>query len=262
MSRLILVYAVLSYILFLGVTAWMAAFLLDFNAQRSSGDLLPWPQAAAIDIILISVFGLVHSIMARPGFKRTWTRIIPPAAERATYVLQSSVLLGLIFLLWQPIDFTVWHVQGAVSYGILAVFCVGMAIIGLATVLLDHFEFTGLRQAWDNLGQAPTRQPQFRTPFLYRIVRHPLQLGIVMVMFAVPHMTADGFLFAIVMLGYILIGLRFEERALLREFGPAYRAYQRRVPMLLPRLAAPTMAMTPGRYASTQDSSQSLSPDE
>lgn len=237
MPRLILIYAILSYTLFLGVSIWLAAFLLDINALRSSGTVMPWPQAAAVDIMLISLFGLVHSIMARPGFKRVWTRVIPPAAERATYVLQSSVLLGLIFLYWQPINLTIWQVQGVASYAVLVVFGAGLGIIAIATILLDHFEFTGLRQAWDNLGNAPARQSQFRTPLLYRIVRHPLQLGIVMVMFAVPHMTVDGLLFALVMLGYILIGLRFEERALLREFGPAYRAYQRLVPMLLPRLS-------------------------
>ena len=237
MPRLIMIYAILSYTLFLGVSIWLAAFLLDINALRSSGTVMPWPQAAAVDIMLISLFGLVHSIMARPGFKRVWTRVIPPAAERATYVLQSSVLLGLIFLYWQPINLTIWQVQGVASYAVLVVFGAGLGIIAIATILLDHFEFTGLRQAWDNLGRVSMRQSQFRTPLLYRIIRHPLQLGIVMAMFAVPHMTVDGLLFALVMLGYILIGLRFEERALLREFGPAYRAYQRLVPMLLPRLS-------------------------
>ena len=237
MSRvLIMAYAIKSYVVFLAVSVWLAGFLLDIGTIRTSGADTPWAQAAAIDILLISTFGLVHSVMARPAFKRRWTRIIPEAAERATYVLQSSVLLAVIMLFWQPIPVTIWSAEGMLADTLIAVFFGGFALIVIATFALDHWEFTGLRQAWSNVtGQMPTK-PQFRTPLPYRIVRHPLQLGILLVVFSAPQMTADGLLFAGVMLAYMLIGLRFEERALLREFGEVYAAYRNRVPMLLPRL--------------------------
>ncbi|WP_324754168.1 isoprenylcysteine carboxylmethyltransferase family protein [Roseovarius sp. Pro17] len=236
MSRFIMLYALLCYGLFLAVFVWMAAFLLDIEGIRTSPAGMPWPMAAAVDIALISVFGLTHSIMARPAFKRVWTKVIPAAAERATYVLQSSVLLGAIFLFWQPIDVTIWSIEGKLVILVLIIFFTGLGLIVLATFLLDHFEFTGLRQAWDNMRDVPAQRAQFRTPLLYQIVRHPLQLGIVTAIFAVPHMTGDGLLFATVMLTYIYIGLRFEERALLREFGDAYAAYCKSVPMLFPRI--------------------------
>ena len=245
MARIIMIYAVLPYGLFLAVSVWMALFLLDTWTLHSSAPTSTWPVAATVDIALISLFGLVHSIMARPAFKKVWTRIIPPAAERATYVLQSSLFLALIFHQWQPINATIWHVEGGMSYAILTVFALGLSVIVLATFLLDHFNFTGLQQAWDNLKLAPARQSKFRTLLLYQIVRHPLQLGIVMAMFAVPHMSADGLLFAVVMLAYILIGLHFEERPLLREFGGRYAVYMKSVPMLLPRFRVPNAGNQP-----------------
>ncbi len=237
MSRiLILIYAILSYAAFLAVFVWFAAFLLDLGSIRTAGPATPWPQAAAIDVGLISLFGLAHSVMARPAFKRRWTRIVPAAAERATYVLQSSALLGLIMLCWRPIPVTVWQAEGLLAAALLGLFLAGLGLVVLATFALDHFEFTGLRQAWDNLRGRETPAPAFRTPLPYRIVRHPLQLGLVLAMVAAPRMTGGGLLFAAVMLAYILIGLRFEERALLRRFGKDYAAYRNRVPMLFPRL--------------------------
>lgn len=233
---LIMIYAIASYLAFLAVCLWLAAFLLDVGSIRTGETGTPTHQAAAIDVLLISLFGLVHSVMARPAFKRQWTRIIPQAAERATYVLQSSVLLAVIMLFWQPIPFVVWNVAVAAERVMLAVFFGGWGLIVIAIFALDHFEFTGLRQAWSQFDGTAMPAPRFRTPPLYRIVRHPLQLGIVLAVFSVPEMTGDGLLFASSMLAYTLIGLRFEERALLREFGEDYAAYRRRVPMLVPRL--------------------------
>ena len=248
---MIMLYAILSYCLFLGIFVWMVAFLQDFAGLRSSGPESPWPMAVAIDIALISIFGATHSIMARPAFKRVWMRIIPVAAERATYVLQSSALLALIFVCWRPIPVAIWDIEGVLAAVMLAVFFLGLGLIVLATFLLDHFEFTGLRQAWNNLNRTPEPGSKFRTPLLYRIVRHPLQLGLILAVFAVPRLTADGLLFAVVMLVYILIGLRFEERDLLREFGPDYADYRKAVPMLVPRLPfLPKRRPTPGEIAS------------
>ena len=241
MSRiLIMAYAIASYIAFLAVCLWLAAFLLDIGSIRTANTSTPALQAAAINILLISLFGLVHSVMARPSFKRQWTKIIPVAAERATYVLQSSVLLAVIMLFWQPIPAVIWSTDGIAAALLLAVFFAGWILIVVAIFALDHFEFTGLRQAWSNLNGTASLVPRFRTPLPYRIVRHPLQLGILLAVFFVPVMTVGGLIFAVVMLAYILIGLRFEERALLREFGDDYAAYRRHVPMLVPRLPGVT----------------------
>ena len=235
MSRiLILIYAVLSYVLFIAVSVWTGAFLLDIANIRSNGAHTPWPIAVVIDVSLIATFGIAHSVMARAGFKRVWTTIIPPAAERATYSLQSSLFLMLIFWQWRPIPTTLWLVEGYSAMLIYFAFAIGAIFIVVSTFLLGHTEFVGLQQAWDNLRNNPACNAQFRTPLLYRIVRHPLQLGIVIMLFATPHMTVDHLLFATTMLGYIFIGLRFEERALLREFGETYAAYCRKVPMLIP----------------------------
>ena len=233
---IILLYSAVAYLAFLGVSIWMAAFLLDVNAIRSGAAAQSWLAAVLIDIALVSLFAITHSVMARPWFKRLLVKVVAPSAERATYVLQSSVFLAVVFLYWQPIPVTVWQADGVLEGIVLAIFCTGLGGIMLATVLLGHFEFTGLQQAWDNLVHAEARQQTFRTPSLYRFVRHPLQLGIVLTMFSVPHMTADGLLFAVTMLGYIVVGLKFEERGLLREFGSEYERYQKTVPMLFPRL--------------------------
>lgn len=234
---LILLYAVAAYAAFMAVFLWFAAFLLDLDTIRSARLGLPIPLAAGFDIALVALFGLVHSVMARPGFKRLWTRIVPQAAERSTYVLQSSILLGAIIYYWQPIAGIVWSVEGILATALHAVFFGGIALIVLSTFALDHFEFTGLRQAWSNLRGYRLAVPEFRTPWLYRVVRHPLQLGLVLMIFCRPTMTVDGLLLAGVMLTYILIGLTYEERDLVRDFGADYRDYQKHVPKLLPRLA-------------------------
>lgn len=237
MSRLlIMLFSIISYAAFMASFIWFAAFLLGVDTIRSPCVDLPALLAASIDVGLIALFGLVHSVMARPAFKRRWTRIIPRAAERAAYVLQSSVLLGTIIYFWQPIPGLIWSAEGIVAIALYALFVGGIALIVLATFALDHFEFTGLRQAWSNWRGVALAEPEFRTPWLYRVVRHPLQLGVVLIVFCRPTMTVDGLLLAGVMFAYILIGLYFEERDLVREFGADYQDLQRRVPKLIPRL--------------------------
>lgn len=233
MKYLIFAYAIISYALFGVVFVWLAAFLHDLGDLRGPATR-PAVSAALINLALILLFGVVHSVMARPAFKRIWTRIIPPAAERATYVLQSSLLLGLIIWQWQPIPTIIWQVQGPAVWIFYGASALGAVIILVATFLLGHFEFVGLAQAWHNLRGTPSPSATFRTPMLYRIVRHPLQFGLLIMMVATPVMTLGHLIFVMAMAVYIAIGLRFEERALLREFGAAYAAYQRDVPMLIP----------------------------
>lgn len=235
MKRLILVYALVSYVVFVAVFVWLVAFLLNIGdlrgpATRSAAN------AAVIDLMLIALFGVVHSVMARSAFKTVWTRIVPPAAERATYVLQSSLLLGLIIWQWQPIPTVIWQVDEPAAWGFYAASALGAIMILIATFLLGHLEFVGLSQAWHNLRGTPEKPTTFRTPMLYRVVRHPLQLGLLILMAATPVMTLGHLIFVAAMAVYMAIGLRFEERSLRREFGAAYAAYQRDVPMLIPNL--------------------------
>ncbi|WP_027245696.1 methyltransferase family protein [Leisingera daeponensis] len=233
MKSLVLAYALISYALFGVVFVWLAAFLHNVGDLRGPASR-PAVDAALINLALILLFGVVHSVMARPAFKRVWTRVIPPASERATYVLQSSLLLGLIIWQWQPMPAIIWQVEGSAVWIFYGASALGAVIILVATFLLGHFEFVGLSQAWHNLRDTPTPPATFRTPSLYRVVRHPLQFGLLIMMVATPVMTLGHLIFVVAMAVYIAIGLRFEERALLREFGAAYAAYQRDVPMLIP----------------------------
>ncbi len=245
MKHLIFVYALGSYALFGVVFVWLAAFLLNLGDLRGPATR-PAVIAALVNLALILLFGVVHSVMARPSFKRVWTRIVPPAAERATYVLQSSLLLGLIIWKWQPIPTVIWQVEGPAVWVFFTASALGAMIILIATFLLGHFEFVGLSQAWHNLRGTPAQPATFRTPMLYRVVRHPLQLGLLVMMVATPTMTLGHLIFVAAMTVYIAIGLRFEERALLREFGAAYAAYQRDVPMLIPNPFVRSHQSAPG----------------
>ena len=176
--------------------------------------------------------------MARPAFKRWWTSIVPASCERSTYVLISSLLLILIFWQWRPIVTTIWHVEGWPAILLTAICWIGWLTTLTSTYMIDHFELFGLRQVFDALRGAAARMPVFKTPLLYRLVRHPLLLGFLLAFWATPHMTAGHLLFAVMTTAYILVGVRLEERDLVAQFGATYEQYRRRVPMLMPRLSA------------------------
>ena len=193
--------------------------------------------AFAVDAALILLFGLQHSVMARPGFKRAWTRAVPKELERSVYVLLSSVVLALVMWQWRPIPTpTIWHADEAfgVSFG-WSVMGVGVAILLWATFLINHFELFGLQQGWLTLRGAELRRPAFVTPWLYKIVRHPLYVGWFLIFWGAPTMSAGHLLFSAGMSAYILIAIRFEERDLVRHIGEPYRRYQQEVPALIPR---------------------------
>lgn len=235
---IILIYGVVAYVLFNLSFLYMLGFLQALFVPKAIND---GPSASAayaflINVGLIFLFGFFHSLMARQWFKNWWTRIIPKAAERSTYVLQSALFLGLAMWQWQPMPTTLWSFDGALALASYAIFGLGVCMVLLSTFLIDHFELFGLRQIWCANRGGVMPEPVFRTPFLYRIVRHPMQLGMILVLFGTPHMTVGHMLFALSMTAYVLIGLWFEERALFREFGEAYRDYQRRVPMLIPAI--------------------------
>jgi protein-S-isoprenylcysteine O-methyltransferase Ste14 len=240
MSRAgIFIYGLVCYSVFLGVFLYAIGFiggfltpsLLDGDASR------PLTAALAIDCALLALFAVQHSVMARPAFKRLWTRIVPEAAERSTYVLASSLALVALFVYWEPIGGVVWSVPAGIGRTlVIGLYAFGWLLLLYTTFLIDHFDLFGLAQVWRHLARKSYQPPQFRTPALYRLVRHPLYIGWLIIFWAAPVMTSAHLLFAIMTTAYILIAIRLEERDLVDAFGPDYVAYRRRTPMLIPKL--------------------------
>jgi len=234
----ILLYATVCYAGFHAVFLWMVMFLNDIPLLPSvdSGTPRHWTAAIAINLGLVLLFGLQHSVMARGSFKRAWTKLIPEPAERATYVSATVACLALTFTFWSPMTTILWRVEQPIAvYVVLAVQGIGWAILVWSTFALDHFHLFGLTQAWSAFRGRSIPHLEFRTPFIYRLVRHPIQLGILTGIWAAPVMTIGHFVFATAMSVYIVVGLYFEERDLVRQFGQRYLAYRQSVPKLIPR---------------------------
>lgn len=232
-----LLYSLVCYLFSMLVLAYFVGFIGPPEVPKdiNSGPPTAWYFAVPINVLLISLFALQHSGMARKGFKQFWLQWVPAPIERATYVLFSSLALSLLFVLWQPIPLTLWDVQAQPARGLIeALYWLGWIILVLATFLLSHFELFGLKQAFDAFRPHPGEASAFKTPWLYRLVRHPLYLGFVMSFWATPHMTVGHLLFAGVSTLYILMGTLLEEKDLVQLFGEQYRQYQRKVGMLLP----------------------------
>lgn len=236
------IYGVLVYVFFLATFLYAIGFVGNIGAEYGLRGLDspatgPAGPALLVDLALLSLFALQHSVMARKGFKAWWTKIVSPAVERSTYVLAASLALGALVWHWQPIDGTVWSIQNPIAVtAIQAVFWLGWGILLLATFLINHFELFGLRQVYAQLTGAKIPEAEFRTPLLYKHVRHPIYLGFVLSFWATPEMSLGHLLFAAAATGYILVGIWFEERDLVAHFGDRYRAYREQVGMLLPRL--------------------------
>jgi protein-S-isoprenylcysteine O-methyltransferase Ste14 len=230
-----LAYAATCYLIFLATFLAFIGFVGGMLPAGNHADV-SWWQGALIDVGLVLGFGLQHSIMARPAFKRMWTRIVPEQAERATYVLAASGMLITLMFFWQPLPGVIWTVQGTAAVVLWAVFAFGWATVLFTTFLIDHFELFGLRQAWAYATARTIPEPTFKTPNVYRIVRHPMQLGFIIAFWAAPIMSIDRLAVAVLLTGYIVVALRLEERDLVTIFGDQYRQYQERVPRLLPRL--------------------------
>jgi methanethiol S-methyltransferase len=245
--KLMFAYGVSCHILFLVVYAWMAAFVGNLgigfiptlDSPRGDGSLAA---AIAINTLLIAAFGVQHSVMARPTFKRWWTRFVPQPMERSTYVLFSNVLMILLMWYWRPIGGVVWDVtQPSLRIALHGLFAFGWLAIPLVSLMINHFDLFGTRQVWLHLrGKSYTNDP-FRTPMAYRFVRHPLYVGWLIAFWATPTMTAAHLVFAAGMTAYILIAIPLEERNLVEHFGEKYEDYRRNVGGLIPKLPRTTV---------------------
>jgi protein-S-isoprenylcysteine O-methyltransferase Ste14 len=230
-------YGLVAYLAFFATILYAIGFVGNFVVPRSIdvGPESPVPQAIMINVFLILLFAIQHTVMARPAFKAWWTRLVPKAVERSTFVLIASALLALVFWQWRPIPSVVWHFEGPVARTVFtALFITGWVMVFYSSFLIDHFDLFGLRQVFLNLVGRPYFHRPFKTASLYKLIRHPLMLGFLIAFWSTPMMTSGHLLFALAMTAYILFGTALEERDLRRHLGDDYERYRRETPMLLP----------------------------
>jgi methanethiol S-methyltransferase len=229
-----------AHLLFLAVYAYLIGFVTNLVVARTIDRpaSFGWGLAIVVNGLLLVTFGVQHSVMARPAFKRWWTKFVPTPIERSTYVMISNALMILMFVFWIPMPSIIWHVESqALRCSIWAVGLGGWLLVPGASLLINHFDLFGTRQVWLHLKGRPYTQPPFRTPMLYRVVRHPLYVGWLVAFWATPTMTVGHLMFAAVQSAYILIAIRFEERDLRELHGEKYEAWRQKTGMLLPRPA-------------------------
>jgi len=234
---LVLLYGVVSYLLFFGTFLYAFGFVGNLFVPKSiDGEpRLPLAQAILINASLLLVFALQHSIMARPAFKKWWTKIVPEQAERSTYVLLSSLCLILLVWQWQPMGGFIWRIEEPIAKTILTIlFIIGWLIVLISTFMINHFDLFGLRQVWFYFLGKKYEPLHFRIPFFYKYVRHPLYLGWLIAFWATPVMSAAHLLFAVLTTGYILTAIKFEEKDLITHFGEKYLSYKNWVPKIIP----------------------------
>jgi protein-S-isoprenylcysteine O-methyltransferase Ste14 len=232
------VYGVSCHVLFVAIFVYMAGFVGNILVPKSL-DSAPVNtlSAVVINLLLIGLFGVQHSIMARPAFKRLWTRLVPEPIERSTYVLISCIVTFLLMWQWQGLDAIIWDVQNPVGRGVLwGLFAAGWLLVFATSLMINHFDLFGTRQVWLYLRGRPYTSLVFRTPWLYKHMRHPLYVGWALAFWATPTMTLGHLIFAGTLTLYMRLAARFEERDLVGHFGEHYRAYQRSVPMFVPRV--------------------------
>lgn len=241
MRALTLVYGVVCYFIFFATFLYLVGFIADIPQIKGidDGEVFGLARALPVNIALMLVFGLQHSIMARPGFKAVWTRIVPKPIERSTYVLAASLALMLLFWQWRPMPTAVWEADAVWLVALLwAVFLAGVLLVLLSTFVINHFDLFGLRQVWLEFRAKPYSDLPFRVTWFYRFVRHPLYVGFLLALWSAPRMSQGHLLLSIGLTIYILIAIQLEERDLVAGLGQSYRDYQARVPMLIPRPGA------------------------
>jgi protein-S-isoprenylcysteine O-methyltransferase Ste14 len=230
-------YGLAAYVVFLGTFLYAVGFVSGLPVPKTidAGPVVPLVEAVVVNLLLMSLFAIQHSVMARQGFKRWWTQFVPKSIERSTYVLLASLALALLLWQWRPIPTIVWHVADPmVANAVLAVSLFGWVIVLTSTFLINHFELFGLHQVANNLAGRKMAEPRFKTPFFYKLVRHPIYLGFIIAFWAAPTMTVGHLLFAAVTTAYILVGIALEERDMISLFGDEYRRYRQQVGMLVP----------------------------
>lgn len=231
------IYGVVCYAIFSVTFLYAVGFVANLFVPKSidTGEVIPAREALLINVLLLLIFAIQHSVMARRPFKQWLTHWVPTSIERSTYVLCSSLALILLFWLWRPMPTVIWHIDNALlANAIVALSLIGWTITFLSSFLINHFELFGLHQVANNLAGKEMPEPKFRTPLFYRFVRHPIYFGFIVAFWATPTMTTGHLLFAVGTTAYILIGILLEERDLVSIFGDEYRRYQRRVSMLIP----------------------------
>jgi methanethiol S-methyltransferase len=231
------VYGIASYLVFFITFLYAIGFVEGLVVSKTidNGTVGPTTQAFIVNLLLMSVFAIQHSVMARKGFKQWWTKFVPASVERATYVLLASLALALLIWQWQPIPAVVWQIADpGIAMALTILSFLGWLIVLTSTFLINHFELFGLKQVANNLTGRPMLAPSFREPLYYHFVRHPIYLGFIIAFWAAPTMTVGHLLFAAVTTAYVLVGIQLEERDLIDIFGDQYRSYKARVSMLLP----------------------------
>ena len=232
------IYGLLCYLVFFVTFLYAIGFVGNLLVPKSidSGAAAPVEQALIINVLLLGVFAVQHSLMARPFFKRWWTKLVPRAVERSTYVLFASSALLLLYWQWRPIPQTVWAIESEIGRALVyGLFFIGWGIVFLGTFMINHFDLFGLRQVYLYINSKDYKELGFRTPFFYRFLRHPIMLGFIIAFWSAPTMTLGHLLFAAATTAYILIAIQLEEHDLTRHFGEPYREYRQRTPMLIPR---------------------------
>ena len=238
MARIIaFLYGLLAYLVFLGAFLYAIGFVTGLVVPKTidAGAVVPLGEALVVNILLLSLFAIQHSVMARKAFKKWWTQIVPVSVERSTYVLFASLALVLLFWQWRPIPTIIWQVTNPqIAMVVLGLSFVGWLLVLLSTFLINHFELFGLHQVVINLAGRTMSEPHFKTPAIYKLVRHPIYLGFIIAFWLAPVMTAGHLLFAAVTTAYIFVGIFLEERDLIELFGNEYERYRQRVAMLVP----------------------------